>query len=164
MENTTTLVKAIASSLIAARETLSTAESCSGGVLASSITSQSGASAYFEGGVVAYSYAIKTSFLGVSRSDLLTYGAVCETVAVQMAEGIRRRCGSTYGLATTGIAGPEGGSPDKPVGTVWIAVATPDGTYTECLHLDGSRRDIMGLTVNHVLDRLYKLISEDKSC
>ena len=87
-----------------------------------------GASEYFLGSVVSYSNEVKASVLGVSRADLAAYGAVSEQVARQMAEGVRRLCGSDYALATTGVAGPSGGSPDKPVGTVWIALATPDGT------------------------------------
>ena len=89
-----------------------------------------GASNYFLGGAVAYSNEVKKNVLGVNPEDLEKYGAVSETVARQMAEGIRRLTGSTYALSTTGIAGPGGGTPEKPVGTVWIALATPEGVFT----------------------------------
>ena len=91
----------------------------------------SGASEYFWGGVVSYDNSVKENVLGVSRHNLETYGAVSEQVARQMAEGVRRLCGTTYGVATTGVAGPTGGSPEKPVGTVWVAVATPTHTIAK---------------------------------
>ena len=91
----------------------------------------SGASEYYWGGVVSYDNSVKENVLGVSRENLDNYGAVSEQVARQMAEGVRRLCGTTYGISTTGIAGPTGGTPEKPVGTVWMAVATPDGTISK---------------------------------
>jgi len=107
------------------------AESCTGGAVASRFTAMAGASHYFLGGVVAYSNDVKKNILGVSAGDLEKYGAVSETVAKQMAEGVRRLTASTYALSTTGIAGPDGGTPEKPVGTVWMALATPKGTFTQ---------------------------------
>lgn len=128
-----TVQSAVAKRLVARGETLSSAESCTGGVIASKFTAMSGASEYFWGGVVSYDNSVKENVLGVSRHNLETYGAVSEQVARQMAEGVRRLCGTTYGIATTGIAGPTGGTPEKPVGTVWMAVATPTHTIARCV-------------------------------
>lgn len=122
---------AVAKMLIARGETLSAAESCTGGTISAKFTAMSGASEYYWGGVVSYDNSVKENVLGVSRHNLDTYGAVSEQVARQMAEGVRRVCGTTYGIATTGIAGPTGGTPDKPVGTVWMAVATPTKTIAK---------------------------------
>ena len=108
--------------------TLATAESCTGGSIAARFTAMPGASAYFLCGVVSYSNESKAELLGVDPADIARYGAVSEQVARQMAEGVRRAAGADYGVATTGIAGPSGGSAEKPVGTVWIAVATPRET------------------------------------
>jgi len=105
--------------------TVATAESCTGGKVASLITSVSGSSEYYKGSVVSYCNEVKADVLGVSRADLEKYGAVSSTVAEQMASGVRRLLKTDYSVATTGIAGPTGGSDEKPVGTVWIAVATP---------------------------------------
>ena len=105
--------------------TVATAESCTGGKVASLITSVSGSSEYYKGSVVSYCNEVKANVLGVSRADLEKYGAVSSTVAEQMASGVRKLLGVDYAVATTGIAGPTGGSDEKPVGTVWIAVATP---------------------------------------
>lgn len=124
-------------------ETLATAESCTGGTIAARFTAMAGASAYFRGGVVAYSNDLKQQVLGVSADDLERFGAVSEPVARQMAEGIRRLAGSDYAVATTGIAGPAGGSEEKPVGTVWIAVAGPRGTVAVCRQCGTDRGQIV---------------------
>ncbi|MBQ0080612.1 MAG: competence/damage-inducible protein A [Alistipes sp.] len=115
--------------LLSHHETLSVAESCTGGYLASLFTSQSGASGYFLAGVVSYSNEAKAEILGVSREDLMRYGAVSEQVAVQMAQGVRKVSGATYAISTTGIAGPTGGSLEKPVGTVYIGISTPQKSF-----------------------------------
>lgn len=114
-----------------AEATLSVAESCTGGALSARFTAIAGASDYFAGGVVSYSNDVKVDVLGVSHETLEKYGAVSSEVAEQMAEGVRRICGTAYALSTTGIAGPSGGSDDKPVGTVWIALATPEKTVSQ---------------------------------
>ncbi len=114
--------------LVERGRTLAVAESCTGGTIAARFTAMPGASAYFRCGVVAYSNEAKRDLLGVDAEALARYGAVSEQVARQMAEGVRRVAGADYAVATTGIAGPAGGSPEKPVGTVWIAMATPSGT------------------------------------
>lgn len=111
--------------------TLATAESCTGGNVAARVVSVAGASACFRGSVVAYANDVKEKVLGVSGEDLERHGAVSEPVVRQMAEGVRRLLGADYGVATSGVAGPTGGTPEKPVGTVWIAVASPEGTVAE---------------------------------
>ena len=112
-------------------KTFACAESCTGGNLAHLITAIPGASRYFLGGVVAYSNEVKINVLGVCAEDLHTYGAVSEQVALQMAQGVRKLTGADYAVATTGIAGPDGGTAEKPVGTVWIAVVGPDGEVAQ---------------------------------
>lgn len=107
---------------------IATAESCTGGLLATMITDLPGASGHYVGGVVAYSNESKVHQLGVQSSDLDKHGAVSKIVALQMAFGACRRFSADLAMAVTGIAGPDGGQPDKPVGTVWIAVAQADGT------------------------------------
>lgn len=126
-------------------ETLATAESCTGGNIAYRFTAMPGASEYFKGGVVAYSNEVKIALLGVDPESLNRYGAVSQSVAEQMAEGVRRATGATYGISTTGIAGPTGGTPEKPVGTVWMAVATPNGVF--------SRRMVFGSVRSQNIER-----------
>jgi len=111
-------------------QTLATAESCTGGFIAHKITEIPGSSDYFKGSVVAYSNEIKNKVLGVSQNDLDNHGAVSKAVIVQMAEGVRTLFGTDYALATSGVAGPGGGSEEKPVGTIWIALATPNKTIS----------------------------------
>lgn len=125
---TATMQELVHELLIRRGLTLATAESCTGGVIASRFTAMPGASAYFRCGVVAYSNDAKHDVLGVDAETIARCGAVSEEVACQMAEGARRIAGADYAVATTGIAGPAGGSARKPVGTVWIAVATPRHT------------------------------------
>lgn len=123
-----TVVSVTAKLLTQSGATLAVAESCTGGALSTKLTALPGASGYFLGGVVSYANSIKSSVLGVSEESLRQHGAVSREVAVEMATGVRRLYGSDYALATTGIAGPDGGSDEKPVGTVWIALSTPDRT------------------------------------
>ena len=125
-----TLESAVGELLRGRGETVAAAESCTGGNIAHRFTALPGASDYFRGGVVAYSNDVKTALLGVNADDLNRCGAVSRPVAEQMAAGVRKATGATYGIATTGIAGPTGGTPDKPVGTVWMAVSGPDETYS----------------------------------
>ena len=110
--------------LLAEREaTLAVAESCTGGAISARITALAGASEYYLGGVTSYSNTAKTAMLGVSAADIERHGAVSETVARQMAEGALRRFGADFAVSTTGVAGPGGGTPEKPVGTVWRGLA-----------------------------------------
>lgn len=144
--------------LINNHATVGTAESCTGGYVANQITSIPGASQYFEGSVVSYSNAVKTSVLGVSPATLETYGAVSEQTAREMAEGARRVLNTTFAISTTGIAGPDGGTPEKPVGTVWIACATPEETFTQLLTLRNNRKINIELTCSYALNLLRKTI------
>ncbi len=112
-------------------ETLSVAESCTGGNIAAKITSLSGSSDIFLGGIVSYSNQAKQNILGVNSKGIESFGAVSQQVVEQMAQGVRKLNNSTYSIATSGIAGPNGGSEEKPVGTVWIAIDTPQGTFSE---------------------------------
>jgi nicotinamide-nucleotide amidase len=122
------------------KKTLATAESCTGGLIAQRITAQNGASSMFRGGVVAYHNDIKSGKLGVSPKTIEKYGAVSEETARELAEGAVREIGSDYGIGVTGIAGPSGGTPQKPVGTIWIALAEKDRkTVARKLSLDFGR-------------------------
>ena len=124
-------------------KTLATAESCTGGAIAARFTAMPGASAYFRCGVVSYSNESKAALLGVDPATIARVGAVSEEVARQMAEGVRRVADADYAIATTGIAGPAGGSDEKPVGTVWIAVATPEGIAAVCKQCGTDRGQVI---------------------
>lgn len=115
----------------AKRLTLAVAESCTGGLLASRITDVAGSSVYFLGGVVSYAYSAKETLLGIDHALLETEGAVSEVVARQMARGVREKLGADVAVSITGIAGPEGGTPEKPVGLVWIGLADAHGDHAE---------------------------------
>jgi nicotinamide-nucleotide amidase len=125
-----TLAEVVGKLLIENKQTLSVAESCTGGYIAHNITSVPGSSKWFKGAVVAYSNEIKQQLLGVNENTLLEYGAVSEQVVVEMVQGVCKALNTNYAVATSGIAGPAGGTPDKPVGSVWIAVAGPQGVTT----------------------------------
>lgn len=118
-----TLLQALAQALRERGESMATAESCTGGMIASACTSLPGSSLWFERGVVSYSNAAKTDLLGVPAALIAAHGAVSEAVALAMAEGLLARAPVEYAVAVTGIAGPDGGSAAKPVGTVWLALA-----------------------------------------
>ncbi len=119
--------------------TLSTAESCTGGGIASVITSISGSSEYFKGGIVAYANEVKTALLGVSETTLEKHGAVSEETVQEMAKGAMKSMKTSCAIATSGIAGPGGGTPTKPVGTIWIAAACNDKIVTKKLQGDNGR-------------------------
>ncbi len=138
--------------------TLATAESCTGGTIASKFTAMAGASAYFLAGVVAYANSAKSNIIGVNSEDIVRYGAVSESVARQMAEGVRRVAGADYAIATTGIAGPGGGSAEKPVGTVWMAVATPKGTIAQMRNCGTDRSQIISRASAYAIEMLYDQI------
>lgn len=139
---------------------LSTAESCTGGLLAGRITSVSGASEYFDRGFITYSNESKVEILGVSPDSINTHGAVSETVALEMAEGALKRSGTDVSISITGIAGPTGGSPEKPVGTVYIACATPEGSVVEHHIFNGSREEIRNRSVESGLRLLWRTIQK----
>lgn len=144
--------------LMNSNATVGTAESCTGGYVANQITSIPGSSRYYEGSVVSYSNEVKMNVLGVSRETLEAYGAVSEQTAREMAEGARRVLNTTFAISTTGIAGPDGGTAEKPVGTVWIACATPEETFTQLLTLRNNRKINIELTCSYALNLLRKTI------
>ncbi|MDY6939987.1 MAG: competence/damage-inducible protein A [Cyanobacteriota bacterium] len=135
-----TLASVVGGLLLAAGETLAVAESCTGGGLGQMLTEVPGSSGYFWGGAIAYDNRVKMSLLGVGAEDLATCGAVSATVARQMAIGARSRLGTSWGLSITGIAGPDGGTPDKPVGLVYIGLAGPRGRAESFEHRFGRTR------------------------
>ena len=140
--------------LVEKKLTLGVAESCTGGFVSAQITKISGASAYFQGSIVSYSNAVKINSLGVKSETLEQFGAVSEETVRQMAEGVCRALNTDVGIATSGIAGPDGGTPDKPVGTIWIACATKKRTVTRLLKLGQYRDQNIQLTANYVLSML----------
>lgn len=142
--------------------TLGSAESCTGGNIAHCITLIAGCSDVFKGSVVSYSNEVKHNVLGVSASDLDTYGAVSEPVVRQMAEGACRCLGVDCAVATSGIAGPAGATDQKPVGTVWMAVHTPRGTVSEEQHIDGDRQAVIDGATEKVLLLLLKQLESNK--
>ena len=139
-------------------QTISTAESCTGGKLASLLNKHSGSSAFYKGSVIAYSNEVKEHVLQVHREDLEAYGAVSEQVVKQMAQGVRKLLGTDFALSTSGVAGPTGGTKEKPVGTVWIAVATPQEVYAECFHLGKLREQVTDRACQKALVKLLKMI------
>jgi len=153
-----TLEEAVGELLNETGKTLAVAESCTGGFLAHSITSVPGSSRYFQGGIVAYSNALKTSLLGVSEETLESHGAVSEETIRAMAEGVRERLKTDFGVSTSGIAGPGGGTPEKPVGTVWIAVAGPEETVAKKILLSNNRLVNIRRSTVVALNMLRKLI------
>jgi PncC family amidohydrolase len=136
--------------------TVATAESLTGGNVSARITAISGSSAYFLGGIVAYSNEAKASLLGVSEATLATRGAVSAECAREMAEGARRAFGANAAVATTGIAGPSGATERKPVGLVYIALAGPDGVTTEEFHFPGGRATVTDASTEAALLMLLR--------
>lgn len=141
--------------LIARGESLAVAESCTGGTIAAKFTAMAGASAYFLAGMVTYSNEAKHDILGVSTESLAQYGAVSEQVAREMAEGARRVAHADYAIATTGIAGPTGGSEAKPIGTVWMALATPTKTIAVMRNSGTDRSQIISRASAYAIEMLY---------
>lgn len=137
--------------LKATGKTCATAESCTGGKAGAAITSVSGASDVYLGGVVSYANSVKHSVLGVSREILSSCGAVSEECAIAMAEGVRLLTGADIAVSVTGIAGPGGATADKPVGLVWFARATADGTMAEKAIFAGGREEVRDKAVAHAL-------------
>ena len=139
---------------------LVTAESCTGGMIAAACTDLAGSSAWFERGFVTYSNDAKTELLGVEERVLRRAGAVCGPVAQAMAEGALAHSRAEVAVAVTGVAGPTGGSPAKPVGTVWFGFALPGQVVTEKCHFEGDRAAVRQATVRHALNRLLALLSQ----
>ncbi len=141
--------------------TIAVAESCTGGLLGSRFTSVPGSSAVFLGGTIAYSNDVKVRELAVSASDIAEGGAVSETVAKSMAAGVRERFGSSIGIGITGIAGPDGGTPDKPVGTVWVAIDVRGVTHAVQAVFPGDRNEIRYRAAQLALDRVRRVFAHD---
>lgn len=157
-DETAARVEALARALLARGWKLASAESCTGGLIAAACTSLAGSSDWFERGFVTYSNAAKTELLGVPAEEIAAHGAVSGEVARAMVEGALARSHAQLAVAVTGIAGPSGGSPAKPVGTVWFGFARADGgVSTECLRFDGDRAQVRAATVAHALQRLRAL-------
>ena len=150
----------LVSYLIRENKKIATAESCTGGLLASRLTDISGVSSVFEMGVVSYSNRIKTELLGVSKELLGSVGAVSEEVAKEMSKGDGKRADADIGVGITGIAGPTGGSPEKPIGTVWISFYLKSSGENPAflLNLNGTRTDIRNKTCDIVTERLKELL------
>jgi len=146
----------ISSELIKQKKKISTAESCTGGLIAHFLTNISGSSNYFERGVISYSNNSKIDLLNVSEDLLEKNGAVNKEVACAMAEGIRKNSNVDIGLATTGIAGPTGGTVEKPVGLVYIAISTSEKTFVKKFNFTGDRLENKTSTLNAALVMLYE--------
>ncbi len=150
--------KTVAQLLTERGETVSVAESCTGGKIGAAFTDLSGSSAYFIGGVLAYSNTVKVQELGVKSEEIEQYGAVSEEVARSMSQGVRHKLQTDYGIAATGVAGPDGGSDEKPVGTVWISLSTPSTTITKRYIFGNDRAANRDRTVGAAFDMLYRYL------
>jgi nicotinamide-nucleotide amidase len=154
-----TLAAAVGKRLLARKQTLAVAESCTGGMVGQLVTAVPGSSAYFKGGIISYSNEIKHRLLGVPTTTLETHGAVSEETVLEMAEGARAALSCDWGVAISGVAGPDGGTPEKPVGTVHIAVIGPDKRETRKLLWPGDREQIRLISAFSALHLLFKLLA-----
>ena len=162
MSNEKTTAYEIVTQLLTHGYTLSTAESCTGGTIASTITSIAGCSAVFTGSVIAYCNKVKANVLGVKESTLENHGAVSEETVREMVAGVQRVMGTDCAIATSGIAGPGGGTAQKPVGTVWIAVAVHNKITTLLLQTGcNNREENIKATVNKALATLKEAIAKE---
>ncbi len=155
--DTLPLVEQLAAQLLRRQWLLVTAESCSGGLIAGACTDLSGSSNWFERGFVSYSNAAKTELLGVDAALITQHGAVSEAVARAMAAGALAHSQAQVAVAVTGVAGPTGGTADKPVGLVWFGLALPGQALTEKMNFAGDRAAVRAATVQHALRRLVEL-------
>lgn len=155
------LARRVSKLLQAKRLSVSVCESCTGGLLGAQMTSVPGSSAYFLGGIIAYANDVKTRIAGVKPSLLERFGAVSDEVARAMALGVRKKLGSDIGIGVTGIAGPVGGSREKPVGTVFIAIAKKKKTMVKRHLFKGGRKSIRDAACKHALRQLEKILLED---
>lgn len=157
------LAFSVGEALRKAGATVATAESCTGGLLSAALTDVSGSSKYFPGGVVSYANEIKEQILGVKTATLIAHGAVSSACVIEMASGARERFKTTFGVAVSGIAGPTGGTAEKPVGTVHFAVASPAGCITEKYLFAGDRGQIRRASVLAALRLLEQSIRQMES-
>jgi len=155
---TAPLVERLAAQLQQRQWMLATAESCTGGLIAAACTDLSGSSNWFERGFVSYSNPAKNELLGVAAAQIKRHGAVSEEVARAMAAGALARSRAQVAVAVTGVAGPTGGTPDKPVGLVWFGYALPGQLLTEKMNFPGDRAAVRAATVHHALSRLLELM------
>ena len=144
--------------LISKGLTLATAESCTGGLISHRITDVPGSSEYFLGGVAAYAYEAKEQLLGVAHSTLLEHGAVSSETVLEMACGARSALSADIAVSVSGIAGPGGGLPNKPVGTVWFGICTPTGTWSKVFHFSGTRSEIKQESATVALNALLSYL------
>ena len=152
-------IEVIVGNLLKARhQTIATAESCTGGKLASLLNKHAGSSAFYFGSIISYDNSVKEHLLNVPSEMIKTHGVVSEEVVCEMANNVRKQIGADFAIATSGIAGPSGGSKEKPVGTVWIAWATPNGTTAECFHLGKLREQITDRACTKALVGLLKIL------
>ena len=155
-------LEVIVGNLLKARgATIATAESCTGGKLAALLNKHAGSSAFYWGSVISYDNSVKEHLLGVPKEMIEMYGVVSEEVVRVMAESVRKQIGTDYAIATSGIAGPAGGSKEKPVGTVWMAWATPEGTIAECFHLGKLREQITDRACTKALVGMIRIIKQN---
>lgn len=159
MPNIPELVEQLAIQLKARGQFMAAAESCTGGLISGACTEISGSSDWFERGFVTYSNVAKSELLGVPAALIHEHGAVSEPVARAMAAGAVANAHAHWSVAVTGIAGPTGGSAEKPVGTVWFGWATPEGVFTEHRHFEGNRAAVRQATVAHALAGLLARIA-----
>lgn len=150
----------LASNLQDRNWTLAVAESCTGGLLCNRITNVPGASDYFEGGIIAYSYEAKVQLLGVTWSTLKEHGAVSQAVALDMARGARQALSTELGVSITGIAGPSGGMPEKPIGLTWIGLSAPDYEEAREFIWDGNRLENKNYSVQAALNLLLDYLNK----
>ncbi len=154
-----TLQSVVAASSLTKQCSIAAAESCTGGRIAAMLTSVPGSSGFFRGGIVAYQNEVKSSLLGVRDQTLLQFGAVSAETAAGMAAGVRTACSADIGVSVTGIAGPTGGTADKPVGLVYGAIASETGTRTFRMQLSGSREQIQVRAAKRVLWELWRTLT-----
>ena len=157
-----TMEQALVKALCAAKKTMVTAESCTGGMIASKIVNVSGASDVFLEGCVTYSNAAKMRTLGVKAETLERFDAVSRETALEMAEGARRRADADYAVSVTGLAGPSGGTPEKPVGTVWLGLATREGVQARLLQLHGNRERIRTLAALNAMHWVLETVEKEE--
>ncbi len=163
-EDEDSLAAALGRLLVERGQSMATAESCTGGKIAALITDVSGSSAYFVGGAVTYANAEKVRQLGVLETTLDQHGAVSEAVVLEMVKGLRERTGADWGVSVSGIAGPSGGTEDKPVGTVWLAVEGPKGAiFSKKYMWPGSREQVRGLAAHWALNAVRRMLQEGES-
>jgi nicotinamide-nucleotide amidase len=155
-------IEVIVGNLLKVRhQTIATAESCTGGKLASLLNKHAGSSAFYFGSIISYDNSVKEHLLNVPSEMIKTHGVVSEEVVREMANNVRKQIGADFAIATSGIAGPSGGSKEKPVGTVWIAWATPNGTTAECFHLGKLREQITDRACTKALVGLLKILNQE---